>query len=116
MGERRAIEKSFGGVTAFAGVDLRVPRGRTIGIIGPNGAGKTTVLDVISGFLSRPGAPPCTAPVRWSPGPITRRRPAGPDPPRAGVAVTLPDREQWPQIVVAALGAERSRIFAGGGA
>ncbi len=46
------IDKSFGGVRALAGLDIDVPRGRTIGIIGANGAGKTTALDVFSGFLT----------------------------------------------------------------
>ncbi|MFZ2781780.1 MAG: branched-chain amino acid ABC transporter ATP-binding protein/permease [Rectinemataceae bacterium] len=41
---------SFGGVSAVAGMDLDVPRGRITALIGPNGAGKTTVFNLITGI------------------------------------------------------------------
>ena len=51
----RGIAKSFGGIHAVRGVDLRM-RDRTLhALIGPNGAGKTTAFNVISG-LYRPDA------------------------------------------------------------
>jgi branched-chain amino acid transport system ATP-binding protein len=45
------LAKSFGGVTALAGVDLTVDPGIT-GLIGPNGAGKTTFFDCVTGFTA----------------------------------------------------------------
>jgi ABC-type branched-subunit amino acid transport system ATPase component len=45
----------FGGLTAVAGVSLRVEPGRTVGLIGPNGAGKTTTFNACSGLV-RPAA------------------------------------------------------------
>jgi branched-chain amino acid transport system ATP-binding protein len=49
--EVEAVDKRFGGLTALAGVTLRVDSGEIVGLIGPNGAGKTTLFHVISGFL-----------------------------------------------------------------
>ncbi len=50
--EARAMQKSFGGVQAVAGVDLTVRRGEIFALIGPNGAGKTTMFNLISGAHS----------------------------------------------------------------
>jgi len=45
------VTKSFGGLTALAGISLSLrPRSRT-GIVGPSGCGKTTLLQVIAGLL-----------------------------------------------------------------
>lgn len=51
----RGLVKSFGHLTAVAGVDLDVPKGSFFGLLGPNGAGKTTTLAMITGLL-RPDA------------------------------------------------------------
>jgi branched-chain amino acid transport system ATP-binding protein len=48
--ETNGIKKSFGGVTAVRGVDLRVEGKEIYSVIGPNGAGKTTLFNLISGF------------------------------------------------------------------
>jgi branched-chain amino acid transport system ATP-binding protein len=46
------LEKSFGGIRAVHGVDLRL-RDRTLhALIGPNGAGKTTLLNLLTGTLA----------------------------------------------------------------
>jgi ABC-type branched-subunit amino acid transport system ATPase component len=49
------LRKSFGGVTAVAGVSLRLEPGRIYGLIGPNGSGKTTLFNCVTG-LERPDA------------------------------------------------------------
>jgi len=48
--EIKRLKKSFGGLTAVAGVDLEVQDGHIHSIIGPNGAGKTTLFNLISGY------------------------------------------------------------------
>jgi branched-chain amino acid transport system ATP-binding protein len=45
----RGVRKSFGGVSAVAGVDLAIGRGEILGLVGPNGAGKTTLFNCICG-------------------------------------------------------------------
>jgi branched-chain amino acid transport system ATP-binding protein len=48
----RNMWKSFGGVTAVAGVDVTVRRGEVTALIGPNGAGKTTLFNLLSGLYA----------------------------------------------------------------
>jgi len=43
--------KSFGGLQAVRGVDLKIMPGDRKAIIGPNGAGKTTLFNLITGIL-----------------------------------------------------------------
>src|SRR3954467_10236669 len=49
--EATALEKSFGGTHAVAGVDLAVPEGAIYGVLGPNGAGKTTVIRMLATLI-----------------------------------------------------------------
>jgi ABC-type branched-subunit amino acid transport system ATPase component len=49
------LTKSFGGVRALAGVDLRIGAGETLGVIGPNGSGKTTLFNVLTGVIAADG-------------------------------------------------------------
>jgi branched-chain amino acid transport system ATP-binding protein len=44
------LVKSFGGVRAIDGLDLRIARGAVHSIIGPNGAGKTSLINMLSGI------------------------------------------------------------------
>ncbi|MCU1390592.1 MAG: transporter ATP-binding protein [Ilumatobacteraceae bacterium] len=45
------LKKSFGSVTAVAGIDLVLAPGETVALLGPNGAGKSTTLDLLLGLL-----------------------------------------------------------------
>lgn len=53
--EAAGLVKSFNGVRALAGVDLRVEAGQIFAVLGPNGAGKTTMLEILEGYLKRDG-------------------------------------------------------------
>lgn len=54
------LERSFGGVVALAGLDLRVAPGELCGFVGPNGAGKTTAMRCAVGVTT-----PDTGRVTW---------------------------------------------------
>jgi ABC-2 type transport system ATP-binding protein len=47
----RGLTKSFGRVSALAGLDLTVPAGQVAGFLGPNGSGKSTTIRVLLGLL-----------------------------------------------------------------
>ncbi len=46
----QGLRKTFGSVTAVAGVDLEIAEGEFFSMLGPSGSGKTTVLRMIAGF------------------------------------------------------------------
>ena len=45
------LVKTYGDVTALAGLSLAVPEGTVLGVLGPNGAGKTTTVRVLTTLL-----------------------------------------------------------------
>ncbi len=49
--ETHALERSFDGLLAVAGVDVRIAEGQLTALIGPNGAGKTSFFNLVSGDL-----------------------------------------------------------------
>jgi lipooligosaccharide transport system ATP-binding protein len=44
----RGLRKSFGGLEAVRGIDVRVHRGESFGFLGPNGAGKSSTMRMIA--------------------------------------------------------------------
>jgi ABC-2 type transport system ATP-binding protein len=48
----RALVRSYGGVHAVDGVDLRIPAGEIYGFLGPNGAGKSTTVLMLCTLLA----------------------------------------------------------------
>ena len=49
--EAEGIEKSFPGVRALDGVELRVRAGRLVALLGENGAGKSTLMNILAGVF-----------------------------------------------------------------
>ena len=55
MLEIGGLHKSFGGVHALSGVDMRVDEGEIVSVIGPNGAGKTSFFNIVTGLYPPDG-------------------------------------------------------------
>jgi ABC-2 type transport system ATP-binding protein len=53
--ELAGVRKTYGGVHALDGVDVRIDAGELVALLGPNGAGKTTAFELLLG-LTHPTA------------------------------------------------------------
>ena len=47
------LTKSYGDLSAVAGIDLTINQGEIFALLGPNGAGKTTTVEILEGFRKR---------------------------------------------------------------
>lgn len=46
------LQKSFGDKKVLEGINLKIPRGKIIGLLGKNGAGKTTLIKLVNDLLT----------------------------------------------------------------
>ncbi|WP_315718693.1 MULTISPECIES: ATP-binding cassette domain-containing protein [unclassified Bradyrhizobium] len=46
------LGKRYGGLVAVESLDIRLDKGRVLGVIGPNGAGKSTLIGLLGGAIS----------------------------------------------------------------
>src|SRR4051812_48074051 len=53
IAELRNVTKTYGSVTALAGIDLTIEPGETVALLGPNGAGKTTAVRILLGLTEQ---------------------------------------------------------------
>jgi len=53
--ETKSLTRSFDGLQAVDGIDLRVEYGTFYGFLGPNGAGKSTTIKMLTGLLAASG-------------------------------------------------------------
>ncbi|HMK99592.1 MAG TPA: ABC transporter ATP-binding protein [Acidimicrobiales bacterium] len=51
--EVRDLTKSYGELTAVAGIDFEIAQGEIFAMLGPNGAGKTTTIEILEGYRRR---------------------------------------------------------------
>jgi ABC-type sugar transport system ATPase subunit len=80
----RDIGKSFGPVSALAGVNLDVPAGQVTALVGDNGAGKSTLIKTISGIWE-----PSHGHIIWQGRRVNFRSPR--DATEAGIATVYQD-------------------------
>ena len=50
--ESNHLSKNFGNTQALTDINLRIERGRIIGLLGPNGSGKSTLIKLINGLIT----------------------------------------------------------------
>jgi ribose transport system ATP-binding protein len=105
--EMRGIEKSFPGVRALSGVDLRLARAEVLALLGENGAGKSTLIKMLGGAHQ-----PDVGQIAIHGKPLTLRNPA--EATAAGIGVIyqefnlVPALSAWENIF---LGREKGGIF-----
>lgn len=89
----QGLAKSFRGIVAVDGVDLKVQRGSIHALIGPNGAGKTTCFNLLTKFLS-----PSRGRITFNGRDITRTGPA--DVARLGLVRSFQISATFPHLTV----------------
>src|SRR4051812_36744673 len=87
------LRKSYGPVTALAGVSFEVRTGELFGLLGPNGAGKTTLLNILSGLAEPTSGEVRLRGKRVEPGDLDIRRLVGIVPQELAVYDQLTARE-----------------------
>lgn len=50
--ECNSLTKTYGGAPALSDVNLKICKGRIVGLLGPNGSGKTTLIKLANGLLT----------------------------------------------------------------
>ena len=50
--ECKNLSKSFGDKQILKSINLKIPKGKIIGLLGKNGAGKTTLIKLINDLLT----------------------------------------------------------------
>ena len=50
IAELTNVKKKFGKKLALDSINIKIPRGKIVGLVGPNGAGKTTLMKIILGI------------------------------------------------------------------
>ena len=53
--EIKDLKKTYNGRDALSGINLKLEKGKLLGLIGPNGSGKTTLLKCIMGLIKADG-------------------------------------------------------------
>ncbi|MEV8520988.1 D-xylose ABC transporter ATP-binding protein [Dyella marensis] len=94
--EMRGIAKSFGGVKALDGIDLRLRAGECLGLCGENGAGKSTLMKVLSGVYPHGS---WDGEILWQGQPLRARSVR--DSERAGIVIIHQELMLVPQLSVA---------------
>jgi branched-chain amino acid transport system ATP-binding protein len=91
--EIEGVRKSFGGLAALDGLDLRVDEGEIVSVIGPNGAGKSTLFNVVTGLYE-----PDDGDVRFRGYSIVGRRPN--QIAKLGIARTFQSVKLFPNMTI----------------
>jgi branched-chain amino acid transport system ATP-binding protein len=91
--EIEGVRKSFGGLSALDGLDLRVDEGEIVSVIGPNGAGKSTLFNVVTGLYE-----PDDGDVRFRGYSIVGRRPN--QIAKLGIARTFQSVKLFPNMTI----------------